>query len=387
MRIKLITIAILFLVFLSCHNNNYKETEKVKSIKINPSKGQSISIEEFATELTFLKLETSQRSLFSNINKIVVNKLGIFILDKYDTRKVFHFSSNGKFINSIGMAGKGNGEYILPTDFLVNEKNQHVEIVDNFTRSNYFYDIDGNFIKRIHYKDYRITSFIHIPNSYYLIKLGDNKGLSFENSHFIITNDQMNKAKVEFCPVEYDCDLININPFSNSFKNKLFFTYGFDNMIYEFMDNTATPRYKVDFGEKELNHEDLNHGDKYVISRLMSQDRSGYINNLIYTGNELFFNFLYNKDNFLYVFNINSENSVLISKLRLNNEFQLQNRLLAIYDGYIIMKIDASQLCKQGHEGAPITQNKSYGFLTIDELKENVKPGDNPILILFKTEI
>ncbi len=160
--------------FSACQKMKEKKSE-IKHISVETNKAQEMLLSDFATQITYLKLESSASCLFSSIDKLIINKFGIFILDKYSSRKVFHFDVDGQFIRSIGTAGQGSGEYILPSDFLVNENNHQIEIIDNFTRSNYIFDFQGKFVEKKNYKDYRITSFIHHGTDEYLINLGDNK--------------------------------------------------------------------------------------------------------------------------------------------------------------------------------------------------------------------
>lgn len=382
----LLALAAILVSFYACREMKVKNAE-VQHIRVETNKARDMLLSDFATQITYLKLESSSQCLFSSVDKLIINKFGIFILDKYNSRKVFHFGSDGHFIRSIGTAGQGSGEYILPSDFLINENSQQIEIIDNFSRNNYIFDFKGKFIKKINYKNYRITSFIHHNVDDYLIKLGDNKGLKYEGNHFIITNASMDRSKSQILPVVYDADLININPFSNSFNGRQFISYGFDDKIYEIINNSAYPRYVIDFGKKQLTDEELVKGDKYVISKLMSVSRAGYIYHLVYTGNEIYFNFLHNKKDYLFGFNSNTYNTILISSLKYNQEIKFSNQLISYNNGFFITKVEASVIFNKDAL-QKIDSTIPYGlFYNFDELQKNTKLNDNPCLIFFKTKI
>lgn len=75
-----------------------------------------------------MQLETTKESLIDKVDKIIFYNDKIFIMDKKISKAIFVFDLQGKFLFKISNIGKGIGEYITLTDFIVN--NDNVEIYD-----------------------------------------------------------------------------------------------------------------------------------------------------------------------------------------------------------------------------------------------------------------
>ena len=380
---------IFVVIFSSCTGtkDHVSNPVEVKNIQIDLDSSKVLSLAEFASEVKYLKLETSGSSLFAQIDKLIINKHGIFILDKYTARKIYYFTLDGKFVRTIGNTGKGNGEYTLPLDFLVREDTKRVEIVDNFTRCNYIYDLEGNFIDRIKYDDYRIASFTLLNGNDYLIKLSNNKGLKYEGFNFIVVDKNMKSVKNKVLPVKYDADFINKKSFSNCKGNSILFSCGFNDTIYEATDFSFYPKYIVDFGKLKLKESDVNKGEREAIALLLSSDQAGYISNLTQTEDAMFFNFLSHKNDYLYGLNIKTGEKVLISKLKQNDNVTYLSRLISIYNDLIVFKADPLEICDKSAEPKN-TVKKNYGeFGNFEDVQRNTQLNDNPILIFVKAKI
>lgn len=91
-----------------------------------------------------VRLETTDSSLVGSVSKLEINSDTIYVLDRYKTRSLKRFSSDGQFIDMIGHCGNGPGEYVEPTDFCVTEK--EILLYDQFMHKIFFYGKDGRSI-------------------------------------------------------------------------------------------------------------------------------------------------------------------------------------------------------------------------------------------------
>lgn len=121
---------------ISCMNNNQInentkpfafETVRVKEIPFN----SSWTVSDAFKEVKFIKLETTTNSVFGHIDRIILTKDYIMILDWLVAKDIFIFSRSGSFINSFKNIGKGPGEFLDPTDFFWDEADQSIVVLDN----------------------------------------------------------------------------------------------------------------------------------------------------------------------------------------------------------------------------------------------------------------
>jgi hypothetical protein len=138
-------IFLLTLVFIGC--KNYKNAEQVDTIDIESIKQEIIKLTDLKNEFRVICLETIEESLIQYIKKVILNEKRIYILDnQLPTLAVFN--EDGSFIMNIGKHGNGPGEYYFPSDFIIDKKNNLIEIYDGLRKRILKYDLDGNFIDK-----------------------------------------------------------------------------------------------------------------------------------------------------------------------------------------------------------------------------------------------
>ena len=97
----------------------------IQSEKMNDSGRLS----EFLTDVKLIPLETTKASLIGSIDKAVIARERIYILDK-KSQKLLLFNLTGKFTGQVGQMGKGPGEYVEIEDFLVDADGKKLYILD-----------------------------------------------------------------------------------------------------------------------------------------------------------------------------------------------------------------------------------------------------------------
>jgi hypothetical protein len=93
-------------------------------------------------DVKFIKLETNDSCLITDIRQIEIKDFLIFILDTKG--ELFVFNTNGTFISKIGKYGDGPGEYAVINTFYI--ENNNVVIIDEVKNSLIRYDFKGNYL-------------------------------------------------------------------------------------------------------------------------------------------------------------------------------------------------------------------------------------------------
>lgn len=93
-----------------------------------------------------IPLETSNQCMIGHIDKIIYKNSKYYLLDRRQSKSIFRFDWTGRFEGKIGHIGRGPGEYIEPTDFIVNHTG--IIVLNQYTRRLLFYTPAGKIISK-----------------------------------------------------------------------------------------------------------------------------------------------------------------------------------------------------------------------------------------------
>jgi hypothetical protein len=149
---KSIIAFVLFLCFFGCAEEKKRsETsdvqvvdmlslEKIESLKFNDT--------NYFEKTEIIKLELTDESVLVAINQMEVFENHIYILDEQGT-SVKKFNMTGKYIQDIGNAGMGAGEYLAANAFYINPKLRTINVLDPLKTSVLQYDFSGKHLNTI----------------------------------------------------------------------------------------------------------------------------------------------------------------------------------------------------------------------------------------------
>lgn len=171
---QIIMMNICFLLF-GC-NNNVEITERVNFKNINGLNEveadwflDDIELSKYRDnyniDVEYIQLETSSACLIGKIDKIYQYDDKLIILDKDGSNSLFIFDIDGKFINKIGARGKGKGEYLIVSDFDMNETEKYIYLYDNILGKIIVYTFDNEFVREIRIP-FNSPRFLYLNNSF-----------------------------------------------------------------------------------------------------------------------------------------------------------------------------------------------------------------------------
>lgn len=236
---KLFLLIVLYLFLNSCR-------EKIQTEVISAKLTHDVYPDTiWFSECDIIFPETTEQSLISLINKIVITPGRIFIHDIRD-QKLLLFSRQGKFIRGIHPQGRGNGEWTGMTDFTVDETKQEIIIAADRPYKFLYYNYAGNFLREKTSETFYI-GITQTDNHILAVnaRTTDPKhylSLLKENEDRMITDERI--------PLEY----VYYGDFrcrgSYLLKSKhLHFTQNGDYKIYRWENNKIKPLFEVDFGK------------------------------------------------------------------------------------------------------------------------------------------
>lgn len=143
MKYTAIVAVLLYYILVSCESTTPQNTF-VKEYINKDSLTICKTMDELPYSVRFVKLNTSDKCILSDIKKIEMDGTDIFIEDFKE--RVYRFDIDGRFHNIIGTKGDSQNEYVSLSDFYLDKKNKSVCIMDLSKGKLLRYDYNGSFL-------------------------------------------------------------------------------------------------------------------------------------------------------------------------------------------------------------------------------------------------
>lgn len=293
---KLYYLLLLF-VFYAC-NNKSKSNSKIQfqgdleTIKIeSPGQDSIVHLSNFVKSVKVVPLEFTENGVIGEVQKMKIYKDRIYIQDKYHS-SLLVFDIQGKFLYTIGTLGKGKDEYLDLTSFDVNEKGV---LIYNYNPSEiYFYDYDGNYLRKDKKIEFQGENFAVQDDYYYLYRSSPKTGSKYELNVYSFDY----KGQVGYFPSNVAFESASVTGlFSGASSDGLVpFHLSLNDTIYMLNKDEIRASYLVDFGKYRVSEEDrleLYKNMIYVDKASVDKDFAFNVNNVHHIEDYLFFNYYY----------------------------------------------------------------------------------------------
>lgn len=249
-KVKIFPFIIIGFIFCSysCHQNKslYQEDcDTILSVNLD-LEDNTVSFYDLFENVSLLPLETTEESLLSNIDKIIIHNDSIFILDKKQGA-IFLFNSEGKYINKLSQQGDGPTEYFDLADFTFNKYTTNLELLSVY-RGIYCFNRNFKFIEKFSLPDNMIP--VHrfaVIDSCTRVFFNSVRPHKIEVYH--LYNKELKGNYFEI-PQHIYREASLGGPFllDNRQDGEAIFTQPFSNTVYSVSPLSFKPHYKWDFG-------------------------------------------------------------------------------------------------------------------------------------------
>ncbi len=332
-------------------------------------------------QVRFIPLETTQDNLIGNVNKILTSKDKLYVLDVKYGKKILIFNKKGKYLNSIGSYGRGEGEYISLNDFIVDEQENRLLILDSDLRKILTYSLtDGRFLDELKI-NFLATNFA---------MLGHNILIFYSMTQLSRTGDEYSIARLDLKDNSYKWFLKKdeydkrISTFFLIFQSEnIYYTPFFRDIVYKITENEVKPFATFNFGKDKIPGDKLKKirdSDMRALIELMKGgDWTCNIHNFI-EGNEFItFNMNLKGHHIFVIFSKKSGNYLygdqyegLLSKARFIQNIAVDgNEFISVVDAISFKKMK-SAILENGDE-----ETKAYYLQTLNTLSDQ----SNPVII------
>ena len=244
---KNILFVIIALLTVSCfqkkENDNNVFTIYIESKNIL----NTIKLSELISDYKYLPLETTSECLIGRLDKVEIFENDIFTLDMWNSKSVYRFSSEGKFLNRIANRGKGPGEYIEPNDISVNTNSAEITILDRNNKQVLIYKPDNIYLRNI-----------KLPVYAYKLAWYDNNIATYsDREEDLVLLDGRGKQIGAFFNNEYARKMVMEYPFQSYKEKELLYWANFDYTIYNISGKKVTTHLKFVFDKRMFKDNDI----------------------------------------------------------------------------------------------------------------------------------
>lgn len=257
---KQITICILIVLLCCCActlrtRNSSKALELSHSslIYITPNfphpiradNAKTIGIAEMLTmidQIDYIKLDSSEP--IGVIDKMIVTKDKIFILDAYVAQQIFVFNKTGKLLFRIKNKGRGPKEYLSVDDMQIDTIRNEILVNDALARSYlYFSADDGAFLRR---EKGVANCCLGCIDSLYVNLQIPGQDFNDKENWAILVSDKDSVLYKGFAPTPLQDNNFYVNSFTYDYDGALLYTPVYSDTVYRFISaSVVKPEYVI----------------------------------------------------------------------------------------------------------------------------------------------
>lgn len=366
---------------------------KILDVALPAANSSTFDYNKSLKDVYFLKLETTPESKINNIDKVLLSKNRIILVDSRISKGIYIFDSTGRFINKI-LADKsiGGGKAMISNFIDVTyDYNDEAIILHDLDKSKFFYfDNNGNFKKfsKEYFYFFRFTSLRNTNFFVYINAFGGNDHISAlaKSSIYIGSKDAKKLYTANNAIKNMNANVnfwINDNLSIRNCNNNIFYTPEFSDTVYK-IDGRPNiyPKLVIHYPGPNVN-EKLKERKKENLqeyNKLMNTNQYySFKGEIICNDDSIYCIYSYKNGLTGYFYSEKTHNIVggsLSSKLSPKDSalLELYRYPVTTFNDYFVSILDVSEF---GY-------SKWLASGKLAELKKSIKPTDNPILVFYK---
>lgn len=207
------------------------------------------TIEDYLSHIEIIPLETNRESVIRNIRKVVEYGNNYYIQNAQESLLVF--DNEGFFVQAIGKAGRGPGEFNAITDFQINTHSNNIEILEPRGTIK-IYNLNGDFLHSIHNPTKEVSAFSIIDKD--LILFSHNRS-DCALDLFSRKDKKIIKRYFEFSEDFFMCHPLSVISHTYNYGDELYVHHGYTNEVYKFKNTNLELIYKFEFNNRTFDVE------------------------------------------------------------------------------------------------------------------------------------
>lgn len=331
-----------------------------------------------------VKLETTDESIISKLDKVIIADNNIFIMDGLNNQSVYVFDMTGKFKFKIHHLGRGKNEYLQLFDMFYDEHDRTINLLSRLPSKIMKYSSDADsLLEQISFE--RDFTRIESNGENYVCHQGNYSQGGDNYNVCTLSLDGNIIDKWNDIPTEKE-STFSYNAFPLSLgtdDNVLFFDIN-TRKLYSVKGPKREDVLSVDFGK-------YNYTTKAAYDKMSFTEQNMIISDIQHfteTENYYIFNVLFNGQNVFCVLDKDTNKTYIASASSNNSKYMLSfGKIASIQKNLLITYVDAGSIIQQlDYYNQDEEIKREYGK-QVNNLKKRVgtmSSDDNPLLVIYK---
>lgn len=388
-------LCILFVfVFFNCKDRQDQKriSESLVNIPITDFDTAYGKLSEFTDEIQMIPLETNDLSLLTDVEKLVMTKDFIFIIEKKNVEGIFMFDRKGHFIRKIGSRGEGPDEFISCRDFSLDEKEEILYLYDIPRKRILSFSFKNEFLKEFK-MNYYATRFEYYNGLFYLYTENPDFGNPLSS---LVIKDKNGNIINSYYPAKK----MQYSKISTVFQKTPMGLYFFQNMvdsIFVLKQKQLDPLYFVDYKSKVMkmeDREDIRNQVRLPINILLEKKTIAGIEKIMEINNKVFIQNLNIIVPFFTVYDKNTKITKTFNFILNDFNFISLSMPIAQYEDYLIFLESHKSIIRSLDTGFKTWIKEGFidskkAFELKNEITNKIQlldEDENPVIFLFKVK-
>jgi hypothetical protein len=245
MKRKYCYIILCLFIIIGCRKSTVSDISNRLSVPLDEDEIMSVSADSLYSSVTYIPLETTDESLFYDIDKLLIHDDVYYLLDrKQDV--ILTFDGKGKYSGKLSQKGNGPGEYLSLEDFFIDDSLLYALSSDS--RKIIIYDLNFNFVKSFNIDTYATNIDFLGDNIFVFTNFGsaDHKNIYVVDK----TNGKIKNRMVDFLEKQEGVSYASL-PFAK-WNDSLYIVFPYDYSIYSLTADRCENYCSFDFGKNNM---------------------------------------------------------------------------------------------------------------------------------------
>lgn len=246
-------------------------------IEFKDTSSSDLFFTEIVEEIELIPLETYPECIIGQSTELVVLDDSYFVVDKMTNQKVFRFDREGKYLNTIGRLGRGEGEYIGFNDFKI--KDNRAIIQSSYETMLLFYDLTGEYIDKQSF-DFDSMQFQPLDEGY-LFYTG--YGMGDDVPRLIYVDKSGNHIESYLLETPKVIHMGELYPVFSLHGSSIFIRETYNRELYKFDENSKSlaSEYEFNLGKYAISDEFFKFSDSFKAMEFLFEREFAIINRFI----------------------------------------------------------------------------------------------------------
>lgn len=370
---------------LSCKQQveiNYKDLSGADIIIADYDKSTEIDKDILIDSISFIKLQTTPKSLIGEIDDIFFLDNTIVVVDKEISKAVLLFDMNGQFKGQVSRLGNGRHEYLKLHDVCVTPDGL-IAIYDILKDKILYFDNKGHFEKEQNIS-FRFSEFAFVDSTNIIFNIiGSDRKKKYNDHTYVVTDSKLKELYFFGDDIQTESFTYRKNHGLYSYGNNTYCTINLGTTVYQVEKDSLRSAYIIDIPDNVTNYSFESDKEFFDLRNKHSFFGDNFLELKDYT---IIGYRVPRKGNQFFVYDHETKKTTLLTRKQMQNPLLLfLTSPITVYKENVIVQYESSSsLCTYKEM---IYKELSEDYPQLKDLYDGLTVDSNPVLFFYNINL